>query len=532
MSVFEASGVELSLDASTARSVPTRTSTGYPKAVPIPTQPTTAGSARTVERRMTLDEAARLPRRQSDDPRVTLARYSRRARIADLTVAGLAAVAAVIVRFGQTPGVYLLLPLELPLAWSAAVWLYRAYEHRYIGAGPEEFHRLTRAGLLLFTAVAVLSYTLNGDFSRTIALISVPCTVAGSMLARRLLRLQLQRERNAGHGLNRTLVVGRCDAAVSLIDSLRTTERSFHHGLVPVGVCVPAEEVTPSHLHDVPVLGTPADVLAAIDLVQADLVAVVSHPDLSGHALRRLSWALEERGVELLVSPGIVEVAGPRLSIRPVAGLSLLHLERPVLKGSRRVLKVAFDYLLASTLLTMLAPVLLILIALIRATSRGPALFRQTRVGTGGREFTVYKFRSMVLDAETRLTELKQRDEGNGVLFKMKSDPRITKVGNVLRRYSLDELPQLLNVLRGNMSLVGPRPPLPSEVAGYREDEIRRLRVRPGMTGLWQVSGRSDLTWEESLRLDLRYVDNWSLTLDLSILWRTVRAVTQGSGAY
>ena len=563
MSVFEASGGQFSLDATTVRSISAAASTAFSKPgttttevfvrpilAPIPTQ---SVPVRSTGHATSLNEAAGLRPSRSpalsglgtgqtastngklrlpDGPRRTLSRYGHRARFADIAAAGLAASLAVAVRFGTTPGSYLLLPVVLPLAWLSAVWLYRAYEHRYLGEGPEEFQRLLRAGLLLFTAVAVLSYTLNGDFSRTIAMISVPATILGSMLSRWLLRRHLQRERAAGHGLHRTLVVGRSDAAISLIDSLRTTARSFHHGLVPVGVCLSPENVTSSHVHDVPVLGTPADVLAAIDLTGADLVAVVSHPDLSGHALRRLSWALEARGVELLVSPGIVEVAGPRLSIRPVAGLSLLHLERPVLRGSRRVLKVAFDYLLATTLLALLTPVLLILAALVRSTSRGPALFRQIRVGTGGQEFTVYKFRSMVQDAETRLSELAEQSEGNGVLFKLRADPRVTRVGALLRRYSLDELPQLLNVLRGNMSLVGPRPPLPSEVAGYSTDEVRRLRVRPGMTGLWQVSGRSDLTWEESLRLDLRYVDNWSLTLDLSILWRTVRAVAQGSGAY
>lgn len=468
----------------------------------------------------------------ADGPHRILTRYSQWAKVSDFIVAGCAAVVAVSVRLGSTPGVYLLLPALLPLGWVTAVWLYRAYEHRFVGEGPEEFHRITRAGLLLFTMVAVLSYLTNGSFSRTIAMISVPFCVLGSMFARRLLRAGLRRARAAGRGLHRTLVVGRSDAAISLIDSLRVTERSFHHGMLAVGVCVPEEDVTPSHVHDVPVLGTPADVLKVIDKVQADLVAVVSHPDLSGHALRQLSWALEERGVELLVSPGIVEVAGPRLSIRPMAGLSLLHLERPVLKGSRRVLKVLFDYVLALALLIVLSPLMLGLATLIRITSRGPALFRQTRVGTQGQEFTVYKFRSMIVDAEKRLADLTNQDEGNGVLFKMRTDPRVTRIGSLLRRYSLDELPQLLNVLRGNMSLVGPRPPLPKEVAGYSADEIRRLRVRPGMTGLWQVSGRSDLTWEESLRLDLRYVDNWSMSLDLSILWRTVRAVTQGSGAY
>ena len=465
-------------------------------------------------------------------PRQQLERYVRAARALDAGSAGLAALGAVTLRFGHAPGLYLLLPVLLPLAWIGAAWTYRTYEHRFIGDGQEEYRRLLRAGMLLFTAVGVSSYILSAHVSRTIAMISVPCTLVGSLAGRRVLRTLLRRARGDGRGLHRVLVVGRPDAAVGMIDSLRRTEASYHHGLVPVGVCLPASDLTPSHLRDVPVVGTPEDVIAGIDIARADSVAIVSHPDLSGHALRQLSWALEERDVELLVSPGIVEVAGPRLSIRPMAGLSLLHLERPVFTGVRRIVKQAFDSVLAALLLLALSPLMLALTVLIRATSRGPALFRQTRVGTNGRLFTVYKFRSMVVDAEARLAALADQDEGNGVLFKMRSDPRVTPIGALLRRYSLDELPQLINVLRGTMSLVGPRPPLPTEVAGYSSDEVRRLRVKPGMTGLWQVSGRSDLTWEESLRLDLRYVDNWSMWLDLSILWRTIRAVTQGSGAY
>jgi exopolysaccharide biosynthesis polyprenyl glycosylphosphotransferase len=548
MSVHEVSGAGLSVDAVAVRQASADTSaasTGAEKATRSGTSisnlseglPILVESPSLIQLSLQVDLAPRVqptgPRHETaDGPHRLLTGYTRWARMADVVVAGLAAVVAVTVRFGTTPGVYLLLPALLPLGWVTAVWLYRAYEHRFVGEGLEEFHRIVRAGLLLFTTVAVLSYLMNGSFSRTIAMMSVPFCVLGSMLARRILRSALRRARAAGRGLHRTLIVGRSDAAVSLIDSLRLTEPSFHHGMLAVGVCMPAEDVTLSHVNDVPVIGTPDDVLTAIDLVRADTVAVVSHPDLSGHALRQLSWALEERGVELLVSPGIVEVAGPRLSIRPFAGLSLLHLERPVFRGTRRVIKVMFDYALATALVIALSPIMLVLAAVIRATSQGPALFRQTRVGTQGREFTVYKFRSMVTDAEARLSDLVHQDEGNGVLFKMRSDPRVTRVGNLLRRYSLDEIPQLLNVLRGNMSLVGPRPPLPSEVAGYSADEIRRLRVRPGMTGLWQVSGRSDLTWEESLRLDLRYVDNWSMSLDLSILWRTFRAVIKGSGAY
>ena len=530
MSVSEASGADLSIDQLIEREPVLRPRTGFTDSDSSPAQERSGP---------TFDEllapswrtGLRITRRL-ERPRVLMARYSRYARSCDLAVAAGAAALAVRVRFGTVPDIYLVLPIALPATWVLLNWLYRTYEHRYIGAGPEEFRRVARAGLILFATVAAVAYSLNGNFPRTIALIAVPFAVLGSMVGRGLLRIGLRHARAAGRGLHRTLVVGRGDAAVALIDQLRHTENSLHHGIVPVGVCLADEEIVPSHVNDVPVLGTPTDVLAAAQRVDADAVAVVSQPDLSGHALRRLSWALEERGIELLVSPGIVEVAGPRLSIRPLAGMSLLHLERPVLKGTRRALKVAFDYSATSVLLLLLGPLMMGLALAVRLTSRGPALFRQTRVGTDGQEFTVYKFRSMVVDAEQRRGALAEANEGNGVLFKIRQDPRVTRIGRVLRKYSLDELPQLLNVLRGNMSLVGPRPPLPSEVAGYSRTEIRRLRVRPGMTGLWQVSGRSDLTWEESLRLDLRYVDNWSLALDLSILWRTVRAVTQGSGAY
>jgi exopolysaccharide biosynthesis polyprenyl glycosylphosphotransferase len=276
----------------------------------------------------------------------------------------------------------------------------------------------------------------------------------------------------------------------------------------------------------------PRTVLRAVDELRVDVVAVASHPDLSGHALRRLAWSLEERGVDLVVSPGIVEVAGPRLSIRPVAGLSLLHLERPANRGGKMLVKAGLDRLFGTALFLAFGPLLAVLAVAVRRSSPGPVLFRQIRIGADGRPFQMLKFRSMVVDAEARLRDLARHDEGNGVLFKMRQDPRVTRVGAVLRRFSLDELPQLWNVVRGDMSLVGPRPPLPQEVIGYSDDATRRLRVRPGMTGLWQVSGRSDLSWEESLRLDLRYVDNWSLALDATILWRTLRAVIGRSGAY
>jgi exopolysaccharide biosynthesis polyprenyl glycosylphosphotransferase len=227
-----------------------------------------------------------------------------------------------------------------------------------------------------------------------------------------------------------------------------------------------------------------------------------------------------------------MDVAGPRISVRPVAGLPLLHVDHPELTGGRQLVKSLFDKIGATFALVLLAPLLAVIALAIRLTSAGPGLFRQTRVGKDGKEFTVLKFRTMVQEAEALRVGLAEQNEQDGVLFKIKKDPRITRVGGVLRRYSLDELPQLINVLRGDMSMVGPRPPLAEEVAQYGDDVRRRLVVRPGLTGLWQVNGRSDLTWEESVRLDLRYVENWSLALDLLILWKTCSAVVRGSGAY
>jgi exopolysaccharide biosynthesis polyprenyl glycosylphosphotransferase len=249
--------------------------------------------------------------------------------------------------------------------------------------------------------------------------------------------------------------------------------------------------------------------------------------------LRRLAWALEGAGVDLLVAPALTDVAGPRVNVRPVSGLPLLQIAEPEFTGMRRLLKGAVDVTGSAVLLLLLAPAFLLLGLVVRFSSPGPVFFRQVRIGRDGKPFTMYKFRSMYADAEDRLAEVRAlNDHGSdGVLFKLTDDPRVTPIGRLLRRYSLDEFPQLINVLRGQMSLVGPRPPLPTEVAQYERDVHRRLLVKPGMTGLWQVSGRADLSWEETVRLDLYYVENWSVALDAEILWKTARAVLKGAGA-
>jgi exopolysaccharide biosynthesis polyprenyl glycosylphosphotransferase len=453
----------------------------------------------------------------------------------DLLAAVLGVSIALLTRFGyQVGGGYLVFGSVLPLAWVAAVALSKGYESRFFGTGPEEFRSIFRSGAGLTALVAIVSYATKSEIARGFVVLAIPATVLLALLLRFGLRRDLGRHRHRGRCLRRVLVVGRGGPARTLSEHL---EKRPSDGFRVVATCRPHGDSRPAGREVEGFLSGPdeldeSDIMAAVDRHTVDVVAVTADPELAGQSLRRLSWALEQRGVELIVSPGIIEVAGPRISVRPVAGLSLLHLERPAASGGPHLLKSVFDRVMALTLLLLAAPLLLGLAVAVRLTSRGPILFRQRRVGRGGAEFTMLKFRSMYVDAEHRQGELRASSDGNAVLFKLRDDPRVTGLGRVLRRFSLDELPQLVNILRGEMSLVGPRPPLPQEVTLYAADDTRRMLVKPGLTGLWQVSGRSDLSWEESVRLDLRYVDNWSMTLDLLILWKTARAVIRGSGAY
>jgi exopolysaccharide biosynthesis polyprenyl glycosylphosphotransferase len=274
-------------------------------------------------------------------------------------------------------------------------------------------------------------------------------------------------------------------------------------------------------------------VIEAARRAQADTVAVSASAMMTGSDLRRLSWSLEGTGIRLLVAPGVTELAGPRLLVHPVGGLPLLHVKEAEFTGANWVFKGVIDRVGATLLSIALAPLFAIIAIAVRVSSPGPVLFRQHRVGLHGREFTLLKFRTMYAGSDQLQNELLDLNEHEGVLFKMRRDPRVTPVGRLLRRYSLDELPQIWNVLTGSMSLVGPRPPLPSEVDRYPGDlRRRRLLVKPGITGLWQVSGRSDLSWEETVRLDLQYVENWSVLLDTTVLWKTLLAVASGRGAY
>jgi exopolysaccharide biosynthesis polyprenyl glycosylphosphotransferase len=407
-----------------------------------------------------------------------------------------------------------------------AVSVAQGYRQELLGDGPREFQAVLRSSAALAVILMVLGFILGIDVPRVAVLVGVPALAALACLARHLHRRRLHVSRQEGTAMMSTIIVGDRTSARRVISDLAP---AAYHGYRVDGVSLPDPSGVVA-IDGVPVVGGTADVVQVVADRAAEVV-IVTGSSLSGDALRRLSWALGRAGAHMVVAPDIVEVSGPRLTVRPTAGLSLLEVEVDAPRR-RLVAKSVIDVSLATVGLLLVLPILLGAALVIRLTSAGPALFRQTRVGVDGAPFTIWKLRTMYVDADARRDALIAGNQGKGVLFKMHSDPRVTPVGRVLRRFSVDELPQLWNVVRGDMSLVGPRPPLESEVREYEDQVHRRLRVKPGLTGLWQVSGRSDLDWDESVRLDLRYVDNWSVAMDLLILWKTGRAVLGGSGAY
>jgi exopolysaccharide biosynthesis polyprenyl glycosylphosphotransferase len=455
--------------------------------------------------------------------------YLRQVALADLACGVVGVFMAAQLRFGSnvTP-MYLALSLALPVLWVAALWLAGAYDVRFIGTGSDEFRKVLNAGIGLTAAVAIFSYAINLELSRAYVVIGLPSLTVFDMLVRFALRKRLVRQRMHGKCMHSVVAVGHELAVADLVTELG---RDGYHGLNVVGACV----VQPGELDElagVPVYGGLDDITAAVKAFNADTVAVTACPEMDGIRLRGLAWELEKTGTDLCVSPALLDVAGPRTTVRPTAGLTLLHVDHPQLSGFRLVLKDLFDRCAAGAALVMLAPLMTILASAVWLHDRGPALFTQVRVGKDGHAFRIYKFRTMVVDAEQRRVQLLDSNDSDGVLFKLRRDPRVTPVGARLRRWSIDELPQLFNVFLGHMSLVGPRPALPDEADKYAEHVRRRLVVKPGLTGLWQVSGRSDLSWEESVRLDLRYVENWSFALDLQIMWKTISVLVRGSGAY
>jgi exopolysaccharide biosynthesis polyprenyl glycosylphosphotransferase len=470
-------------------------------------------------------------------------RYVRIVIFVDLLVGCAAGGTALALRFGAELDAaynrtYIWATIGFPLAWVAALAVNRAFEVRYLFVGSDEYERVFRAGVWITAVSAFMSFALNLHFSREYPLIAIPLAIILSLFSRYVGRQVLHRAWGRGHRLRRVILVGHEQSVWELTRKLR---RERFHGMGVVGVCLPrppvlAGAMLPDGQVRPPVYGNLGveQVASAVAQAQADTVIVLPCPELDGSAVRRLAWKLERDDIDMILASALLDVAGDRTTIRPVDGLPLLHVEHPRLKGGRRMMKELFDRFGGLAGVLVLSPLLLTIAVLVKCTpgGKGPVIFKQVRVGRNGRQFVIYKFRTMYPDAEAQLAALRHLNENDGTLFKMRNDPRITPIGRWLRRYSLDEVPQLLNVVKGDMSLVGPRPPLPSEVADYVFDMRRRLVVKPGVTGLWQVSGRSDLSWEEAIRLDLRYVENWSFPMDLMILARTVLAVFKSSGAY
>lgn len=464
--------------------------------------------------------------------------------VVDLAVIGLAALLAVLVRshianldlmgvpYGLTAFSRVAAP-QMVITWILALAVLGAQSPRATGAGSTEYQRVLSASAVTAGLVGVGAYLTQYPLSRGFFVFFFALGVPMLVAARHVLRRAIHRAHTRGFMRTRVLVAG---SPGHIDDLTRVLRRESWLGHEVVGALTPAAAdlahapaATPG---GVPVVGHPMAVSEALERTRAEAIVFTEGAFRGSADFRRTQWELETRQAQMIVVPALSDISRQRLDLRPVAGLPLVYVEPPQAQAWAKICKRAFDVVVGSLLIAVLAPVALLVAVAVKVDDGGPVLFRQTRVGRNGALFSCLKFRSMTTGAHESVGGLRDVNEADGLLFKLRTDPRVTRVGRPMRRYSLDELPQLFNVVRGEMSLVGPRPPLPSEVEQYSGDVVRRLRVRPGMTGLWQVSGRSDLSWADTVRLDLYYADNWSIAQDLLILARTAQAVISGRGAY
>ena len=445
----------------------------------------------------------------------------------DGSMAMLAVIIGNLVRFGGTSpqlvsGVpYLVLGATLPVLWVGAMLFGRSYDPRYVAAGAEQFRRVGNSAMWVLGLIAFVSFILRADFSRGFVAITIPLATLLTLLGRWAARGVLRRRFSRGAALHRVVAVGGL-ADIEQLDSY--VARNRHTGFALVGT------FTADPSSDVP-LGVD-QLVADVRSAGADTIAFVGNGRSRARELRRLSWALQGSGIRLLVVPDLVDVAGPRIEVNPVQGLPLLEICEPELSGAGRVLKYVFDRAGSLVLLMLLSPLLITIAVAVKTSDGGPVFYRQSRIGKDGRAFRIWKFRTMRVDAAPSFHHV--ATQSGTVQLRKKpqlGDDRVTKVGRFLRRYSLDELPQLFNVLMGSMSLVGPRPLVPDEADNCGHGTQLRLLVAPGMTGLWQVSGRSELPWDERMHLDLHYIENWSMWLDFAVLWRTLRVMLHSQGA-
>lgn len=493
--------------------------------------------------------AAEVPQHTVVSPRVQPAleqrqlwerRYRRRLQLSDTgVVVGTAALTAWV----QTATFVPFLAAHEPMlnvqvaAFTAAVWLlmlalFQTRSSAIVGSGATEYKRVAHATGLAFGLLAIVVVVLQSQGMRAQLLITLPVGILGVLVTRWMWRRWLVSKRELGHYVSRAIVVGRRSDVEYVISTLG---KDSTNGYLVVGATLHEQDNQSglfSNGRTITTQGTFHTVAQVASERGADTIIVASRPVDDPGFIRRLSWQLEGTASELVLSSRLAEVAGPRISLQQIDGLPLIKVQIPTFEGGKHAIKRAFDIVVSSIALLFIGLATPFIALAIYIDSPGPVFFRQLRVGRDGQTFRMVKFRSMKTSAEQDLAALKAQSDGNGVLFKMKNDPRITRVGRILRKFSIDELPQFFNVLIGDMSIVGPRPPLQSEVTTYNGEVFRRLYINPGITGLWQVSGRSDLSWDESVRLDLRYVENWSIMNDLMIMWRTVKVMLQPSGAY
>lgn len=462
-------------------------------------------------------------------------RYARWLVLSDIVAISVALTLAQRMRFANSPAVYIEISVVIAVMWMTALWINHSRSHRVIGSGAEEYRRVWMGTLSVFGGVAIVSMLFKLEIARGYLMVAMP---AGALLLLFLRwtarKVVIKARENHGHCVTRVIAVGSAPAVRDLTTALA---REPWSGYQVVGACVtgsaPTSEIHVLGVGAIPVFGDESNAVGAITATNGHAVAVTATEHLDSRRIRDLSWELEKLNVDLLVAPGVVDVAGPRLHMRPMAGFPLIHVEKPQYHGAKKFQKRLFDVSFSSAVLLCGIPLMLAIAVAIKLTSKGPVFYRQERIGLDGNAFEMIKFRTMVDGAHTMLAELAGMNESEGgVLFKIREDPRVTSVGRILRKYSIDELPQFINVLKRDMSVVGPRPPFASEVNSYDDYAKRRLLVKPGITGLWQVSGRSDLSWEDSVRLDLYYVENWSMMADLLIALKTVKAILGHSGAY
>ncbi|WP_067860749.1 sugar transferase [Nocardia shimofusensis] len=425
------------------------------------------------------------------------------------------------------------LSVAIALAWSIGLGWNDSRSHRT--GVVEENRRLAGATLRAFGVTAIIAVVTDLGAVRDYILVAMPLGLLGLALTRALWRGHTTRHRALGRYRRSVLVVGGADAATAIATTLA---RHPHYGYDVVGVCTstgadPAEPATLTVAgREIPVAGDDRSVLRAARRTEADTVVVMATDRLGPRDIRRLAWDLDSFGVELIVAPGVMDISGTRMSAQLLGGMPMLHIERPQYDRALSLSKAVFDICFATLVVTLICPLLLAIAVAVKCTSHGPVFYLSERIGMDGKPFQMIKFRSMYAHADRKADSLISANGGNPLFFKLKNDPRVTPIGRFLRKYSLDELPQFFNVLRRDMSVVGPRPQVRREVHSYDGIMRRRLLVRPGITGLWQVSGRSNLSPEESVELDISYVENWSMALDLSIITRTLHTVAKGEGAY